>query len=51
MVAEQVTELKELFDDGCRNIILDLLDVRLADRDAVRFLEIGDLEISDLTGH
>jgi hypothetical protein len=38
MVAEQVTELKELFDRDYRNIILDLRDVRLADRDAVRFL-------------
>jgi predicted metal-binding protein len=38
MEAEQVTELKELFDRDYRNIILDLWDVRLADRDAVRFL-------------
>ena len=36
--AEQVAELKELFDSDYRNIILDLRDVRLADRDAVRFL-------------
>ena len=36
--AEQVTELKELFDCDYGNIILDLWDVRLADRDAVRFL-------------
>ena len=36
--AEQVQELKELFDLDYRNIILDLRDVRLADRDAVRFL-------------
>lgn len=36
--AEQVVELKELFDRDHRNIILDLQDVRLADRDAVRFL-------------
>ena len=34
----QVPELKELFDCDYRNIILDLWDVRLADRDAVRFL-------------
>jgi len=34
----QVRELKELFDRDRRNIILDLRDVRLADRDAVRFL-------------
>ena len=38
MDAEQVAELKELFDRDYRNIILDLWDVRLADRDAVRFL-------------
>ena len=38
MDAEQVAELKELFDRDYRNIILDLGDVRLADRDAVRFL-------------
>jgi predicted metal-binding protein len=38
MEAEQVAELKELFDRDYRNIILDLKDVRLLDRDAVRFL-------------
>ena len=38
MEAEQVAELKKLFDGDCRNIILDLRDLRLADRDAVRFL-------------
>jgi len=38
MEAEQVPELKELFDLDYRDIILDLRDVRLADRDAVRFL-------------
>jgi predicted metal-binding protein len=38
MEAEHVTELKELFDRDYRNITLDLRDVRLADRDAVRFL-------------
>jgi hypothetical protein len=38
MEAEQVAELKELFDGDYRNIILDLSDVRLANRDAVRFL-------------
>ena len=38
MEAAQVSELKELFDRDYRNIILDLRDVRLADRDAVRFL-------------
>ena len=38
MNAEEVAELKTLFDADYRNIILDLRDVRLADRDAVRFL-------------
>jgi hypothetical protein len=36
--AEQVAELKGLFDMDHRNIILDLREVRLADRDAVKFL-------------
>jgi hypothetical protein len=39
MEAEHVVELKELFDHDYRNIILDLQDLRLADRDAVRFLK------------
>jgi hypothetical protein len=38
MEAARIPELKELFDRDYRNIILDLRDVRLADRDAVRFL-------------
>jgi len=38
MEAAQVPEMKKLFDGDYRNIILDLRDVRLADRDAVRFL-------------
>ena len=38
MEAEHVEELKELFDCDYRNIILDLRDVRLADREAVKFL-------------
>ena len=38
MEATQVSELKELFDCDYRSIILDLRDLRLADRDAVRFL-------------
>jgi len=38
MNAEEVAELKALFDADYRNIILDLRDVRLADRDAGRFL-------------
>ena len=40
MEAEQVAELKELFDCDYRNIILDLRELRLADRDAVRFLRV-----------
>ena len=38
MEAEHAPELKGLFDRDYRNIVLDLRDVRLADRDAVRFL-------------
>ena len=38
MEAKQVAELKELFDRDYQNIILDLRNVRLADRDAVKFL-------------
>ena len=37
--AEHVEELKELFDTDYRSIILDLQEVRLADRDAVKFLK------------
>jgi predicted metal-binding protein len=36
--AEQIAELKGLFDTEYQNIILDLREVRLADRDAVKFL-------------
>ena len=39
MEAEHVVELKELFDRDYRNIILNLRDLRLADRDGVRFLK------------
>ena len=38
MEAEQVTDLKKLLDRDYQNIILDLRELRLADRDAVRFL-------------
>ena len=38
MEVEHVAELKELFDSDDRNIILDLRELRLADRDAVKFL-------------
>jgi len=41
MEAAQIPGLKELFDREYRNIILDLGDVRLADRDAVRFLKVA----------
>jgi predicted metal-binding protein len=36
--AEEVAELKALFDADYRTIVLDLRDVRLADRDAVKVL-------------
>ena len=39
MKTEQIAGLKELFDSDYRNIILDLGDLRLADRDVVRFLK------------
>jgi predicted metal-binding protein len=38
MKAEEVAELKALFDVDYRTIVLDLRDVRLADRDVVKFL-------------
>jgi hypothetical protein len=38
MKAEEVAELKALFAADYRTIVLDLQDVRLADRDAVKFL-------------
>jgi predicted metal-binding protein len=38
MKAEEVVELKALFATDYRSIVLDLRDVRLADRDAVKFL-------------
>jgi hypothetical protein len=38
MNAEGVAELKGLFDGDYQGIVLDLRDVRLADRDAVKFL-------------
>jgi predicted metal-binding protein len=38
MKAEEVAELKALFDADYRTIVLDLQDVRLADRDAMKFL-------------
>ena len=38
MEAEQIPELKELFDRDQEKVILDLRDLRLADREAVRFL-------------
>jgi hypothetical protein len=36
--AEEVAALKALFDADYRTIVLDLREVRLADRDAVKFL-------------
>jgi len=38
MKAEEVAEVKALFDTDYKTIALDLRDVRLANRDAVRFL-------------
>ena len=36
--AEEVAELKALFGTDYRNIVLDLRDLRLVDRDSVKFL-------------
>jgi hypothetical protein len=50
MEAEHVLELKELFDREYRDIILDLRDLKLADRDAVRFLrrcEAGGMKLEN----
>jgi hypothetical protein len=40
MEAEHIAELERLFklQTGCRNIVVDLDEIRLADRDAVMFL-------------
>jgi predicted metal-binding protein len=38
MKAEEVAEVKALFAMDHRSIVLDLRDLRLADRDAVKFL-------------
>jgi predicted metal-binding protein len=38
MQAEEIAELKALFDGDYGTIVLDLRDVRLADRNAVKFL-------------
>ena len=38
MEAEHIAELRGLFDCDYRDVILNLRDLRLADRDAVRFL-------------
>jgi hypothetical protein len=50
MKAEEVVELKELFDTDHRTIVLDLRDLRLADRDAVKFLrdcEAGGIKLEN----
>jgi len=38
MQSREVAELKSLFDQDYKTIALDLQDVRLADREAVKFL-------------
>jgi hypothetical protein len=50
MKAEEVVELKALFDADYGTIVLDLRDVRLADRDAVKFLrecEAGGMKLEN----
>jgi hypothetical protein len=44
MEAEHVAELRELFDRDFPEIILDLGDLRLAHRDAVRFLRLCEAD-------
>ena len=44
MKAEEIAELKALFDTDYKTIVLDLHDVRLADRDAVKFLRDCEAE-------
>jgi hypothetical protein len=44
MDVEQVAELKELFGSDYRSTILDLREMRLADRDAVKFLKSCERE-------
>jgi hypothetical protein len=48
--AEEVAELKALLATDYRSIVLDLRDVRLADRDAVKFLrdcEAGGMKLEN----
>jgi anti-anti-sigma regulatory factor len=50
MKAEEVAEVKALLDADYRTIVLDLRDVTLADRDAVRFLrdcEAGGMKLEN----
>ena len=47
MKGEEVSELKVLFGTDYRTIVLDLREVRLADRDAVKFLR--DCEAGGMT--
>jgi predicted metal-binding protein len=44
MEAEQIAELKEIFGRDYRTIILDLGELRLADRAAVKFLRICEAD-------
>ena len=50
MNAEETAELKALFDRDYRSIVLDLREVRLVDRDAVKFLrdcETGGMKLEN----
>jgi len=50
MKTKEVAELKALFATDYRSIVLDLRDVRLADRDAVKFLrdcEAGGMKLEN----
>jgi predicted metal-binding protein len=50
MKTEEVAELKALLATEYRSIVLDLRDLRLADRDAVKFLrdcEAGGMKLEN----
>jgi hypothetical protein len=52
--AENIGELKALFDPDYQDIVLDLRDLRLADRDAVRFLkrcEVSGMKLENCPGY
>jgi predicted metal-binding protein len=54
MEAEHIAGLREFFDRDYRDIILDLRDLRLADREAMRFLrgcEADGIKLENCPGY